>query len=87
MTRLQLPFFVTAAMQSVMLQKGKPSGPRPTFVQEVKTRLDQAVQFDVIMCGGTLGIFLACCLQLKGLRCAQLPHTLTCSPGLLNAQV
>ena len=51
-----------------VLQKGKPQGPCPQFVQEVQTPLNQALQYDVIMCGGTLGIFLACCLQLKGLR-------------------
>ncbi len=51
-----------------MLQAGKPQGPPPNFVQEVQTPLSQSVQYDVIMCGGTLGIFLACSLQLKGLK-------------------
>ena len=43
-----------------MLQAGRPQGSPPNFVQEIATPLDQSVQFDVIMCGGTLGIFLAC---------------------------
>lgn len=44
-------------------------GPAPQFVQEVATPLPGTAKFDVVMCGGTLGIFLACALQLKGLRC------------------
>ncbi len=51
-----------------MLQAGKPQDPPPNFVQDVQTPLSQPVQYDVIMCGSTLGIFLACSLQLKGLK-------------------
>lgn len=42
------------------------SGPRPTFVRETGERLGTAPEVDVAVCGGTLGIFLACSLQLKG---------------------
>ncbi|DBB10582.1 TPA: hypothetical protein ACH3X3_007098 [Trebouxia sp. C0006] len=60
-----------AAWAKAKAQKaGKPQGPPPNFVQEVQTPLSQSVQYDVIMCGGTLGIFLACSLQLKGLKVA-----------------
>ncbi len=47
-------------------------GSAPQFVQEVSTPLPGTAKFDVVMCGGTLGIFLACALQLKGLRCSRL---------------
>ena len=47
-------------------------GPAPQFVQEVSTPLPETAAFDVVMCGGTLGIFLACTLQLRGLRCRPL---------------
>lgn len=46
------------------------TGPPPVFVREVKQALQAPPRFDVVMCGGTLGIFLACALQLRGLRCA-----------------
>ena len=64
----QLQLTLLSGSSLFFLQKGKPPGPCPDFVQEVQTPLDQALQYDVIMCGGTLGIFLACCLQLRGLR-------------------
>lgn len=44
------------------------TGPAPEFVREVDQPLQAPPQFDVVMCGGTLGIFLACALQLSGLR-------------------
>lgn len=44
------------------------TGPAPQFVREVPTPLPGTATYDVVMCGGTLGIFLACALQLKGLR-------------------
>lgn len=55
-------------MLTVFLQKGRPQGAPPDFVQEVKEPLSQPLQYNVVMCGGTLGIFLACSLQLKGLK-------------------
>ena len=33
-----------------------------------KSLLSGAPEFDVVMCGGTLGIFIATVLQLKGLK-------------------
>lgn len=45
------------------------AGPPPVYVREIDLDLPAAPSFDVVMCGGTLGIFLACALQLKGLRC------------------
>ncbi len=45
------------------------AGPAPAFVRQVKEPLQAPPRFDVVMCGGTLGIFLACALQLSGLRC------------------
>ena len=41
-------------------------GPRPTFVRECREPLGAAPQYDVVVCGGTLGVFLACSLQLQG---------------------
>lgn len=52
-------------LPSVMVQM---SGPAPVFVREVAEPLMGTPRFDVVMCGGTLGIFLACALQLQGLR-------------------
>ena len=49
-----------------------PSGPAPEFLKRSGSRLGVAMQYDVIMCGGTLGIFLATALQLAGHRCAML---------------
>ncbi|KAI7837968.1 hypothetical protein COHA_008271 [Chlorella ohadii] len=45
-------------------------GPRPQFVRESGQKLGAAPEYDVVVCGGTLGIFLACSLQLRGLRVA-----------------
>ena len=44
------------------------TGPAHQFVREVPTPLPGTATYDVVVCGGTLGIFLACALQLKGLR-------------------
>ena len=52
----------------LFLQKQGPHGSVPDFVQNITAPLSLAVQYDVIMCGGTLGIFLACSLQQKGLK-------------------
>lgn len=52
---------------------GEAAGPAPRFVSSRKgsSRLRGGVaEFDVAVCGGTLGIFLACALQLRGLRVA-----------------
>ena len=40
----------------------------PTFVSETASELPEQPEFDVTVCGGTLGIFLATSLQLKGLK-------------------
>ena len=47
-----------------------PSGPAPEFMKRSQARLGVATQYDVVLCGGTLGIFLATALQLAGHRCA-----------------
>ncbi|CAK0769871.1 hypothetical protein CVIRNUC_003711 [Coccomyxa viridis] len=52
------------------LRTAEMTGPAPQFVREVPTPLPGTATYDVVMCGGTLGIFLACALQLKGLRVA-----------------
>ena len=40
-------------------------GPAPEFVREVAWPLLRKPRFDVIVAGGTLGIFLAAALQLQ----------------------
>ena len=45
-----------------------PSGPAPDFLKRSKQKLSVATQYDVLVCGGTLGIFLATALQLRGHR-------------------
>lgn len=39
-------------------------------MRETNDSLPAAPEFDVVVCGGTLGIFLACSLQLRGVRVA-----------------
>jgi hypothetical protein len=41
-------------------------GPRPEFVRTTGQKLEAAPEVDVAVCGGTLGIFLACSLQQRG---------------------
>jgi hypothetical protein len=50
--------------------KRRPSGPQdvPSFITSTEEKLSKAPEFDVTVCGGTLGIFLATALQLKGLK-------------------
>jgi hypothetical protein len=43
-------------------------GPRPEFVRTTGQKLEAAPEVDVAVCGGTLGIFLACSLQQRGGR-------------------
>ncbi|KAI3426308.1 hypothetical protein D9Q98_008681 [Chlorella vulgaris] len=43
-------------------------GPRPQFVRTTTERLAAPVDCDVVVCGGTLGIFLATALQLRGMQ-------------------
>jgi hypothetical protein len=49
-------------------QVGRDAGPPPTFVTTSAEPLPEQPDFDVVVCGGTLGIFLACALLLKGYR-------------------
>eukprot|EP01025_Chloroclados_australasicus_P020507 TRINITY_DN2162_c0_g1_i2.p1 TRINITY_DN2162_c0_g1~~TRINITY_DN2162_c0_g1_i2.p1 ORF type:complete len:538 (-),score=39.30 TRINITY_DN2162_c0_g1_i2:30-1643(-) len=52
------------------METGTQAGPAPEFVmQNLQNKLAQ-VQYDIVICGGTLGIFLACALQKSGLRVA-----------------
>lgn len=41
-------------------------GPRPEFVRTAAEPLGAPADVDVAVCGGVLGIFLACALQLQG---------------------
>jgi len=50
------------------LARGRDAGPPPTFVTTSAEPLPEQPDFDVVVCGGTLGIFLACALLLKGYR-------------------
>mmetsp|Transcript_34903 Transcript_34903/g.98967 ORF Transcript_34903/g.98967 Transcript_34903/m.98967 type:complete len:622 (-) Transcript_34903:425-2290(-) len=49
---------------------GAAAGKAPDFVSEVPAPLDTAPEVDVVVCGGTLGIFIATVLQLKGHKVA-----------------
>lgn len=57
---------IDAAWQRMRTDPG--TGPRPTFVKQSPSAL--APPFDVIVCGGTLGIFFAAVLQQQGLSVA-----------------
>ncbi|KAG2435517.1 hypothetical protein HYH02_011811 [Chlamydomonas schloesseri] len=49
---------------------GPAAGPAPTFVSESPQPLPAAPQYDVVVCGGTLGIFAAAALAARGLKVA-----------------
>mmetsp|Transcript_24284 Transcript_24284/g.57884 ORF Transcript_24284/g.57884 Transcript_24284/m.57884 type:complete len:429 (-) Transcript_24284:330-1616(-) len=49
---------------------GSSAGSPPKFVQEVAFPLANSPEVDVVICGGTLGIFLATSLQLRGFKVA-----------------
>lgn len=46
------------------------SGPAPQFISEVESPVlgGASPEFDVAVAGGTMGIFMACALQLRGFR-------------------
>jgi len=48
------------------VKTGRAAGEAPTFVRETDTPLPNAPEFDVVIAGGTLGIFMATALQKKG---------------------
>lgn len=50
------------------VKTGRAAGEAPTFVRETDTLLPNAPEFDVVIAGGTLGIFMGTALQLKGFR-------------------
>ena len=50
------------------MQAGREAGAPPEFVTTSAAPLPGAPDFDVVVCGGTLGIFLACALLLQGCR-------------------
>ncbi|MFN9169980.1 MAG: FAD-binding oxidoreductase, partial [Dolichospermum sp.] len=47
------------------------NSPIPNVVQENPENLE-SLQFDVIICGGTLGILIGCALAVRGVRVALL---------------
>lgn len=49
---------------------GPAAGPPPAFVHTATTALPTSPTYDVVVCGGTLGIFYAAALQLQGLSVA-----------------
>lgn len=50
-------------------QTGAEAGPAPKFVTTTQSPLGlNATDFDVVVCGGTLGIFMAAALSMKGWR-------------------
>lgn len=50
------------------MPSGKQAGPAPVFVRESPLKMGTEPQFDAVVCGGTLGIFMAGALQQKGFR-------------------
>lgn len=49
------------------MKTGNEAGPAPTFVTESEMPLgaENPPAFDVLVCGGTLGIFVATALQMR----------------------
>ncbi|GLC38248.1 hypothetical protein PLESTB_000941300 [Pleodorina starrii] len=64
--------FQAAEQQWARIREGPPTGPAPRFVTESPQPLAAAPEFDVVVCGGTLGIFSAAALARRGLRVAVL---------------
>lgn len=52
------------------MKTGEDAGPSPSFVREDGTPLgvETPPTFDVLVCGGTLGIFMATALQMRFAR-------------------
>ena len=52
------------------MKTGEEAGPAPTFVTESETPFgaENPPTFDVLVCGGTLGIFVATALQMRYVR-------------------
>ncbi|MEH1901562.1 MAG: FAD-binding oxidoreductase [Nostoc sp.] len=68
----QLPGDVLAGLRQgdrILTSLRENSAPIPTLVKESQEPLG-VVDFDVIICGGTLGILIGCALAVKGLRVA-----------------
>lgn len=61
-----------AAWEATRSTKGGDAGPAPQFVKEMTTEsiAEGGPQYDVVVCGGTIGIVFACALQLRGYRVA-----------------
>ncbi|BAZ54334.1 hypothetical protein NIES4103_70190 (plasmid) [Nostoc sp. NIES-4103] len=70
----QLPGDVLAGLRQsdrILASIRENAAPTPTVVKESQQPLG-AVDWDVIICGGTLGILIGCALAVKGLRVALL---------------
>ena len=65
---LHLPFACSTGQSTSELQFVQMSRPVPDFVQTYSEHLPGILRFDVVVAGGTLGIFLACVLQLQGFK-------------------
>lgn len=57
-------------MQAMQRSKHEPHKKGPTVVTASNQPLGAPPEFDIAVCGGTLGLFVACGLQLRGLRVA-----------------
>ncbi|GIL49897.1 hypothetical protein Vafri_6207 [Volvox africanus] len=60
--------FQAAEEQWARLRGEPPTGPAPQFVRESTQPLQAVPDYDVVVCGGTLGIFVAASLARRGLR-------------------
>ncbi|CAM9749319.1 unnamed protein product [Discosporangium mesarthrocarpum] len=47
------------------MKTGAEAGPAPEFIKKGEASLVSPPQFDVAVCGGTLGIFAATALQMR----------------------
>eukprot|EP00240_Pyramimonas_obovata_P000965 CAMPEP_0118945190 /NCGR_PEP_ID=MMETSP1169-20130426/41778_1 /TAXON_ID=36882 /ORGANISM="Pyramimonas obovata, Strain CCMP722" /LENGTH=546 /DNA_ID=CAMNT_0006890847 /DNA_START=369 /DNA_END=2009 /DNA_ORIENTATION=+ len=52
------------------MKVGEAAGPAPETVKSVSTPIGQTLEFDVAICGGTLGIFVATALAVRGIKTA-----------------
>ncbi|GIL77743.1 hypothetical protein Vretimale_6651 [Volvox reticuliferus] len=60
--------FQAAEEQWAKLRGEPPTGPAPQCVRESTQPLQSVPDYDVVVCGGTLGIFIAASLARRGLR-------------------
>jgi hypothetical protein len=71
---LHVKTITSSLIPLLIAQEGAAAGPAPQFVKKSSNPMSAAADgqgtWDVVVCGGTLGVFLAAALAQRGLRVA-----------------